>query len=687
MASKAQAGANDFDATAEHYMSLGNEIATMLQGYHGPRAAVVSMMRANVAAHPEILGAYASFRPNAFDPPDSTYRGVLGSDPVGRFTPYWFWDHGKIATDRSSTAAQDYASAYYQQPEHTLANSFIEPYLYQGTLMTSYTAPILRDGHFIGVGKRRPLPGCNQRQRRPDQGVQDRLRLPGVALGHLRGRAQPEDGGPHDPVRARGSAPQPVLARIAAAIKAGRSGQVQTTDPWTGKQVVMSYASIHDGGWGYVVVAPTSEMLAGVHSLRTTLILLGALALIAIAAAVAVIATRFTRPIANIGAAAQRISEGDLDVTVTAHGEDEVAQTARSFGRMVDYLQEKATAAEAMAAGDFAVAVEARSERDVLGRAFADMRAKVAGMVREISAQTASVSASSQEMASSSDQAGRAIGEIAHAVSSVAAGAEQQVRAMDGAQQLSDQVVLASRESAQNAEQTNQAARDARRVVEEGIDAVEQVNAAMRAVEASSADATQAIQALGDKGERIGGIVETITGIASQTNLLALNAAIEAARAGEHGKGFAVVAEEVRGLAEGTQEAAATISQLIGEMQEETARAVQVVEAGADQTREGASTVDGARAAFTRIGDSVSDMTARVEQIAEAVAQIAAISERVQEEITSVAAVAEESSASTEEVSASSQETSASTEEIAASAHELAATAERLEQLVGQFRV
>ena len=388
VASKAQAGANAFDATAEHYMSLGNEIATMLQGYHGPRAAVVSMMRANVAAHPEILGAYASFQPNAFDPPDSAFRGVLGSDPVGRFTPYWFWDHGKIATDRSSTAAQDYASAYYQQPEHTLANSFIEPYLYQGTLMTSYTAPILRDGHFIGIG------GVDRSLDAINASV-GRIKVFKTGYAFLVSHSGIFVAAPNQKMVGRTTLSalaaqrhNPVLARIAAAIKAGRSGQVQTTDPWTGKQAVMSYASIHDGGWGYVVVAPTSEMLAGVHSLRTTLILLGALALITIAAAVAVIATRFTRPIARIGAAAQRISEGDLDVTVAAHGEDEVAQTARSFGRMVDYLQEKATAAEAMAAGDFAVAVEARSERDVLGRAFADMRAKVAGMVREISAQS-----------------------------------------------------------------------------------------------------------------------------------------------------------------------------------------------------------------------------------------------------------------------------------------------------------
>ena len=92
---------------------------------------------------------------------------------------------------------------------------------------------------------------------------------------------------------------------------------------------------------------------------------------------------------------------------------------------------------------------------------------------------------------------------------------------------------------------------------------------------------------LANKSEQIGGIIETITGIAGQTNLLALNAAIEAARAGEQGRGFAVVAEEVRKLAEDSQRAAATIADLVQEIQAETNQAVFVVEAGAERTERG----------------------------------------------------------------------------------------------------
>jgi methyl-accepting chemotaxis protein len=371
------------------------------------------------------------------------------------------------------------------------------------------------------------------------------------------------------------------------------------------------------------------------------------------------IGLRIVRGVKQMLTAADGISEGDLDQDVAVTSRDELGALAQSFQRMIDYLKEMAAHAERMAGNDLTVDVRPRSERDVLSNAFARMAENLRTTIGEVSRAAANVSSSSQQMAMTSEEAGRAAGEIASAVGEVAQGAERQVRMVESARQTTAE--------------TAEAATQARSLAEDGVHAAKEASEAMHSVRNSTKDVTEAIRSLGSKSEQIGGIVETITGIAGQTNLLALNAAIEAARAGEQGRGFAVVAEEVRKLAEESQTAAATISSLIEEIQAETTKVVQVVEEGAKHTDDSAAVVERTREAFLKIGESVSDMAGRIEQVASATLE--------------VAAVAEQSSASSEEVSASTEETSASTQEIAATAQQLANTAEELERLVGLFKL
>jgi methyl-accepting chemotaxis protein len=412
------------------------------------------------------------------------------------------------------------------------------------------------------------------------------------------------------------------------------------------------------------------------------------LGLVGIALALAIVlllSRRIVGGVRQMLGAAKALSQGDVDQHVDVKGRDEIAEMGTAFGEVIEYLHGTAAAATEMGAGNFAVEITPRSERDALGNAFVEMRDRVASVVGSISSASAVLNTSSVQMAATTVEVTRAIGEIAESVGQVASGAEEQVRAVDQMREMSEEVAVASRASAETASETAQVAAEARASAEAGEQAVARVDEAMRGVQSSSADVSAAIRELGNKSGRIGGIVDTITAISEQTNLLALNAAIEAARAGEQGRGFAVVAEEVRKLAEESQKAAASIADLVSEIRSETERAVTVVEHGVNQTDEGAQTVAAAREAFQQIRDNIESMTERIEQIAASSAQIVDSATRMADNVSSVANVAEESSASTQQVSAATEETSASTQQIASSAQELAGTADELQRLVSQF--
>jgi methyl-accepting chemotaxis protein len=665
--------ANRFDTTARANQTVADDLADALEADPAPaRERAASTVRRFAERHPDVLGTWVAYEPNAYDGRDSEFakRGPLG-DRTGRVAIWAQRADGplKLEAFTDSNGKPWDEEDYYTQPMKAGGDLVLDPYLDTGTMMTSYTTAIMRDGKAIGVAGVDVSLKALDTQAKAVKVLDSGFAYVAAPTGNL--LAYP---------------PNPKLAgtkrvHAPAAALHGKTGFVESGDD------VLFYAPVRTGGWTFVAVAPKAEILAPVAALRIKLVVVGLLALLLVAGVLVLVAARIARPVREVADAAERIGDGDLDVTISVRSNDEVGRMAGAFDRMAGSLRETAATAEAIAAGDLTREVRPRSDRDTLGRAFAAMTERLRALVGEVASTAGTLSSASGELASTSQESGNAVGEIARAVGDVAAGAERQVLAIESAQQTSNDVAEAAHAGAGHATGTVEATANARTIAESGTAAARSATAAMDAVRTSAHEAARTIRELGDRSARIGGIVDTITGIAEQTNLLALNAAIEAARAGEQGRGFAVVAEEVRKLAEESQSAAGTIADLIGEIQVETARAVDAVEAGAERTDEGVVTVGEAGEAFAAISDGIGEVDRRVAEIAAAIAQIAASAERMREDLGEVATVAEASSAATEQVSASAQQTSASTQEIAASAEQLAAQAARLDRLVGEFRV
>ena len=151
---------------------------------------------------------------------------------------------------------------------------------------------------------------------------------------------------------------------------------------------------------------------------------------------------------------------------------------------------------------------------------------------------------------------------------------------------------------------------------------------------------TQGIDKLQAESNNIGGILETIRGIAEQTNLLALNAAIEAARAGEQGRGFAVVADEVRSLAGRTQQSTAEIQTMIENLQRQTNTAVEDISRGKQQATECVAYTDELTQSLGVINQAIKKMHNMSDEIANAASQQLSQSQQIQHQVSDVVELA-----------------------------------------------
>jgi methyl-accepting chemotaxis protein len=213
-----------------------------------------------------------------------------------------------------------------------------------------------------------------------------------------------------------------------------------------------------------------------------------------------------------------------------------------------------------------------------------------------------------------------------------------------------------SQEVARSASAAAGSAQEADNEARLGRQAVEQVIEAIHALAGDVVKASEAIAALEAESESIGGILNVIRGIADQTNLLALNAAIEAARAGEQGRGFAVVADEVRTLAQRTQQATGEIQGMIERLQSGAQHAVSVMEQSRTRTEENVAQASHAGERLVAITRAVSSITEMNTHIATAAEEQSAVTDEMNRNIANIHGASEGSAAGARDIASAAQE-------------------------------
>jgi len=190
------------------------------------------------------------------------------------------------------------------------------------------------------------------------------------------------------------------------------------------------------------------------------------------------------------------------------------------------------------------------------------------------------------------------------------AAVSQATTTVDEIRAIAEQLVSRAQAVADTAQRTVEVSRAGQEMFQETIEGMVQIKARVDVIEEN-------ILALSERTQQISEIIDTVNAIASQSNMLALNAAVEASRAGEQGKGFAVVAEEVRDLADRSQQATAQVRSILSEIQKATASTAMA-------TEEGKKGVDGGVRLVTQMRDAIDQLAGAINESAQSATQMSA---------------------------------------------------------------